>query len=54
MGSVLEKNDKGQIIRNPGSVSLPKGGTEAGFAIYEDHKISLYNLTGKELKTINF
>ncbi|MBQ1710376.1 MAG: phosphodiesterase [Treponema sp.] len=52
--SVLEKNDKGQIICNPGSVSLPKGGTEAGFAIYEDHKISLYNLTGKELKTINF
>jgi len=52
--SVLEKNDEGQIICNPGSLSLPKGGTEPGFAIYENHKISLYNLSGQELKNIKF
>lgn len=52
--SVLEKNNEGQIICNPGSVSLPKGGTDPGFAIYENHKISLYNLSGNEIKSIEF
>ncbi len=52
--SVLEKIEEGLIVCNPGSVSLPKGGTQSGFAIYENKKISLYNMQGQELKTIHF
>lgn len=50
--SVLEKNTDGIVVCNPGSTSLPKMGTDPGFAIYENKKISLFNLEGKELKTI--
>lgn len=50
---VLEKNDKGIIICNPGSVSLPKGGTPAGYAIYSDKVISLFNIEGQKLKTLS-
>lgn len=47
---VLEKNKSGLIICNPGSISLPKGGTPAGFAIYEDRKVTLYSLDGNIIK----
>ena len=50
--SILEKNKNGLIICNPGSVSLPKGNTQAGFAIYDDRKISLYNMEGIVLKVM--
>jgi len=49
---VLEKNRKGITVCNPGSVSLPKGESPAGFAIYEDGKISLYNIEGQVLKEL--
>jgi len=49
----LEKNPSGILVCNPGSISLPKGGTPAGFAIYENKKISLYDLDGKLLKEEN-
>lgn len=52
--SVLEKNADGIVICNPGSTSLPKGNTEAGFAVYENKKITLFNMEGKELKTLSF
>lgn len=52
--SVLEKNSQGIIVCNPGSTSLPKGDTEAGFAIYENKKITLFNMEGKELKSLSF
>lgn len=52
--TVLEKNADGIVVCNPGSTSLPKGGTEAGFAIYEAHKITLFNMEGKELKALEF
>ena len=59
--SVLEKNQAGITVCNPGSISLPKGGTESGFAVLEtknsenkNHKISLYNIEGKMLKTLEF
>lgn len=51
--SVLEKNQQGIIICNPGSTSLPKGDTEAGFAVYENKTITLYNMEGKELKNLS-
>ena len=59
--SVLEKNANGSIICNPGSISLPKGNTQAGFAVLQTkdeknqyHKISLYNLDGEELSSLEF
>lgn len=59
--SVLEKNQTGVVVCNPGSISLPKGGTQAGFAVLEtkcagnvNHKISLYNIEGKVLKNLEF
>ena len=59
--SVLEKNQAGITVCNPGSISLPKGGTEAGFAVLEtknsenlNHKISLFSMEGKVIKTLEF
>lgn len=59
--SVLEKNKMGITVCNPGSISLPKGDTEPGFAVLEtknseniNHKISLLNIEGKVLKTLEF
>jgi len=50
--SVLEKNADGIVVCNPGSTSLPKGNTEAGFAVYENKQITLFNMEGKEIKTL--
>ena len=46
---VLEKNKAGSIVCNPGSVSLPKGESPAGFALYENGQISLFNINGEIL-----
>lgn len=51
---VLEKNPMGYLVCNPGSTSIPKGGSEPGFAILENHKISLHNLQGQVLKELEF
>ncbi|MCQ2591369.1 MAG: phosphodiesterase [Treponema sp.] len=55
--SILEKNGEGTIVCNPGSVSLPKGGTEAGFALLElgseKNTLSLCSMDGNILKTIS-
>ena len=50
--SVLEKNTEGITVCNPGSTSLPKGGTQAGFAIYENKKVALYNMEGQLIKEL--
>lgn len=52
--SLLQKTGPNLVICNPGSISLPKGGTEPGFAIYENHKISLFNIAGKEIQSLEF
>ncbi|MBR2460304.1 MAG: phosphodiesterase [Clostridia bacterium] len=36
----------GVIYINPGSVSIPKGGTSYGYMIFEDGKFTRYNLDG--------
>ena len=36
----------GVIYLNPGSVSIPKGGTSYGYMIFEDGKFTRYNLEG--------
>ena len=41
--------ENGINIVNPNSISLPKQG-EKGYAMYENSKISLYNLEKKLLK----
>lgn len=49
---VLKKNSAGIIICNPGSVSLPKENSPAGYAIYEDRVISLYDIDGKKIRSL--
>jgi uncharacterized protein len=43
---MLYKNKAGIAVCNPGSVSLPKNGSPAGFAVYENRRITLYALDG--------
>ena len=48
---VLEERDR-VILLNPGSPSLPKGGSAPGYAIVEERAIILKTLDGAELKRI--
>ena len=50
--SVLERNEAGIVVCNPGSPSLPKGGTAAGFAVLEDRIVTLYNLQGDKIQSL--
>lgn len=50
---VLEKHNNNQIICNPGSTTLPKLSSSKGFAVYEHKNISLYDLNGTILKTMD-
>ena len=47
---VLERNSDGVILLNPGSVSIPKGGFPASFALYEDGKFSVMGFDGARIK----
>jgi putative phosphoesterase len=40
----LAVNDEGIVLCNPGSPSLPKGGSPAGYAIYNDGRLELRTL----------
>ena len=49
---ILGKTEKeGVICINPGSVSLPKGGNEKTYAIYENREITVKNLDGTIIDT---
>ena len=48
---LLYKNSCGVLVCNPGSVSLPKNGSPAGFAVCENRMVTLYSLDGKSIKT---
>ncbi|QTQ12702.1 phosphodiesterase [Treponema parvum] len=50
---VLEKNKSGVLVCNPGSVSLPKGGSPAGFAVYENKTVTLYDMEAKILNSLH-
>lgn len=50
--SVLEKNADGTLVCNPGSMSMPKGGTAAGFAVYENRRSALFDMSGRELRSL--
>lgn len=46
--------DSGVININPGSISIPKGGTQKGFALISENAIELYDLNGNLLNSYNF
>ena len=48
----LEKTVNGQIICNPGSTTFSKENSPLGFAIYENSKVQLYDLSGRLLKEV--
>lgn len=48
---VLEERN-GFILLNPGSPSIPKGGSEPGYAIIEETSVVLKNLDGDEIKRV--
>ena len=47
---VLETTPDGVLLLNPGSVSIPKGGFPASYALYEDGRFSVVSLGGEVLK----
>ena len=44
---VCEEITKGKYYMNPGSVSIPKGGSDHSYMIYENRKFEWKNLDGK-------
>jgi predicted phosphodiesterase len=48
----LEKS-KDYVVCNPGSPSLPKMQTQPGFAIYENKQITLYNIEGNKITSLD-
>ncbi len=50
-GFIEEENNK--IFLNPGSISLPKNGTENSYAIITENEILLKNLNGKIIKKLD-
>ncbi len=44
----------GVINVNPGSTTIPKGGTKAGFACMDEQGITLYDLCGNKLGFLDF
>lgn len=44
----------GVVNVNPGSISIPKGNTQAGFATLDENGIQLYNLDGKKILEYHF
>ena len=49
----LYKTQEGVLVCNPGSTSLPKNGSPAGFAVYKKGEIALYDMDGQELKRMS-
>ena len=50
-GFIEEENNK--IFLNPGSISIPKNGTENSYAIITENEILLKNLNGKIIKKLD-
>ncbi len=45
----LERLENGIVVFNPGSISLPKGGSVASFGLFEDGVVSLLTLSNGEV-----
>jgi len=52
--SGIFKYRNGIININPGSITIPRGGTEPGFGLITDEKASLFSLTGSLLSEYPF
>jgi putative phosphoesterase len=50
---VLENNEDGILLLNPGSVSIPKGGFAPSYAIYEDGCFSVVSLNGETIFSLS-
>ncbi len=48
------KKGNGIVNINPGSITIPKGGTKAGFAIINEDNIVLYSLEGEVVDSYKF
>lgn len=50
----LDKHEDGHFEINPGSTTLPKGGNEASYIIYDldSDSMTLYNMADKVIKTL--
>ena len=46
---VLETNEFGHLLFNPGSVSIPKGGFPPSYGVYEDGKFFVLSLNGETI-----
>ncbi len=53
VSGIFEKAS-GIININPGSITIPKGGTEPGFALVTESAVELYNLSGRRLDAYVF
>lgn len=52
--SGIFRKESGIININPGSTTLPKGGTKAGFGLITENSIELYTLAGELIGQHNF
>ena len=48
----LEQTEQ-TVVCNTGSITLPKGGNEPTFAVYEDGSVTVYRLDGTPLKHLS-
>lgn len=44
------RHNNGIVNINPGSVTIPKGGTEAGFAVLSAEGVTLFNINGEKVQ----
>lgn len=49
----IEKKDN-IMLYNPGSISIPKGGNVATFGLWNNGRLSIYNLDGEEIFTEHY
>ncbi len=52
--SGIFKTKSGVVNVNPGSTTIPKGGTEAGFAFMDENGIELFTLDGRSVNRLEF
>ena len=52
--SGIFKKDSGVININPGSTTIPKGESKAGFAVITENSIELYTLDGVKYDEYDF
>ena len=49
----MRELDNGVLYLNPGSVSIPKGGNEKTYMVYENGTFTIKTLVGREVSSVN-